>query len=101
MRLSRAISLLAVALPLASADVKFTTPAAGLIIPGGTAFPVVWADSGAAPALADLTAYTLFLFSGSNAAPSQLYQLAASTFAAGSTVTVTVPPGTGGTGPNS
>ena len=88
-------------LPLVSADVKFTVPAPGASVVGGTAFTVTWADTGNAPALADLSSYTLFLFSGSNAAPAQLYQLSASTFAAaGTSVSVTVPVNTGGLGTN-
>lgn len=100
MRPSGSLFLLVASIPWAFADVKFTIPAAGASIPGGTAFTVTWADSGDAPALADLASYTLFLFSGSNAAPAQLYQLAASTFATGSTVSVTVPVNTAGTGTN-
>lgn len=101
MRLSTLPGLFVVLLPLVSADVKFTTPVAGASVVGGTAFTVTWADSGSAPALADLTSYTLFLFSGSNAVPAQLYQLSASTFAAaGTSVSVTVPVATGGSGTN-
>ncbi|KAL2064093.1 hypothetical protein VTL71DRAFT_4587 [Oculimacula yallundae] len=101
MRPSILQSLLAALIPLVSADVKFTAPAPGASVVGGTAFTVTWADTGDAPALADLSSYTLFLFSGSNAAPAQLYQLSASTFAAaGKSVSVTVPVNTGGAGTN-
>ncbi|KAI9049941.1 hypothetical protein LZ554_006088 [Drepanopeziza brunnea f. sp. 'monogermtubi'] len=102
MRLSYGLHFLALAisLPWVAADVKFTVPAAGASIPGGTAFTVTWADSGNAPALADLTSYTLFLFSGSNAVPAQLLNLKAATFAAGNTISVIVPVGTGATGTN-
>ena len=100
MRLCSSLAILAASLPWAFADVKFTVPAPGASVPGGTAFTVTWADSGAAPALADLTGYTLFLFSGSNTAPAQLYQLAAATYATGNTVSVTVPVNTGGLGTN-
>lgn len=96
MRLSNPLFLLASAASWAAGDVKFTAPAAGASIPAGTALAVTWADSGDAPALVDLTSYTLFLFSGSNAAPAQLLQLSTATFAAGNTVRVTVPAGTGG-----
>ncbi|KAG4431125.1 hypothetical protein IFR05_013394 [Cadophora sp. M221] len=101
MRLSTLQGLLAALFSLASADVKFTAPAAGASVVGGTAFTVTWAYTGNAPALADLSSYTLFLFSGSNAAPAQLYQLSASTFAAsGTSVSITVPVNTGGLGTN-
>ncbi|KUJ19124.1 uncharacterized protein LY89DRAFT_706012 [Mollisia scopiformis] len=96
MRFSSGLLFLVASAPLAIAYPEFTVPAAGASVPGGTAFTVTWKDSGSAPSNADLTTYTLFLFSGSNATPQQLYQLAASTIAAGSTVSVTVPLGTGG-----
>jgi hypothetical protein len=100
MRLSSAILSVVASASLVWADVKFSLPEAGASIAGGTAFTVTWADSGDAPSLSDLSTYTLFLFSGSNAAPAQLYQLGASTLAAGNTVSVTVPVGIGGTGTN-
>lgn len=96
MRFSSGLLFLVASAPLAIAYPEFTVPAAGASVPGGTAFTVTWKDSGSAPSNVDLTTYTLFLFSGSNATPQQLYQLAASTIAAGSTVSVTVPVGTGG-----
>ncbi|CZR61459.1 related to KRE9 Cell wall synthesis protein [Phialocephala subalpina] len=100
MRLSSNLLFLVASAPLAFAYPEFTVPAAGASVPGGTAFSVTWKDSGDAPALADLTTYTLFLFSGSNASPQQLYSLSAGTIATASTVSVTVPVGTGGTGTN-
>ncbi|CZT53278.1 related to KRE9 Cell wall synthesis protein [Rhynchosporium secalis] len=101
LRLLTIHTLLLAHVSLVSADVKFIAPAAGASIVGGTAFTVAWAETGDAPALADLSSYTLFLFSGSNTAPTQLYQLSASTFAAaGKSVSVTVPVNTGGVGTN-
>lgn len=100
MRLSSNLLFLVASVPLAFAYPEFTVPAAGASVPGGTAFSVTWKDSGDAPALADLTTYTLFLFSGSNASPQQLYSLSQGTVATASTVSVTVPVGTGGTGTN-
>jgi hypothetical protein len=82
------------------ADVKFTSPAAGTSVPGGTSFSITWTDSGTAPSLSDLTSYQLFLFTGSNAQPQQLTLLKNAAFTAGNTVTVTVPVGTGGTTPS-
>jgi hypothetical protein len=95
MRPSAALFFLAATAPLAFADVEFTVPAAGAKVPGGTAFTVTWKDSGDAPALADLSAYQLLLYSGSNAAPQQLYSLSTGSFTSGNTLTVTVPVGTG------
>lgn len=100
MRLSTALFFLAAAAPLALADVEFTVPAPGALVPGGTTFTVTWKDSGDAPALADLTAYQLFLYSGSNAAPQQLYFISTGSFSSGNTLTVTVPVGIGGSTAN-
>ncbi len=101
MYLSNALLFLVSSVPWAFADVKFSAPAAGASLPGGTAFTVTWADSGDAPSISDLLTYQLFLFSGSNASPQQLYLLEPSKpFSAGNTVSVTVPIGTGGTGMN-
>ncbi|KAH8594954.1 hypothetical protein B0O99DRAFT_512995 [Bisporella sp. PMI_857] len=74
---------------------KFTAPAAGASLTTLT-FPVTWSDDGAAPSISDLTSYTLFLYAGPDASLKQLTQLSTGTFAAGSTVTVTIPPGLGG-----
>lgn len=101
MRPSNALCFLVASYPLAFADVEFTVPAAGASVAGGTAFKVTWTDSGSAPSISDLTSYQLFLEAGSNTAPQQLYALStAGSFSAGNTITVTVPPGTGGTGTN-
>lgn len=100
---SRILYFLVASYPLAKADVEFTVPAAGASVPGGTAFTVTWQDSGVAPSISDLTAYQLFLESGSNTAPQQLYQFTLANggvFSAGSTVTVTVPTDTGGSTTN-
>ena len=59
------LTLLAALSPCAFADVKFTVPAAGAQIPAGT-LSVQWTDSGVAPAISDLTAYTLQLMVGGN-----------------------------------
>ncbi|KAL3423990.1 hypothetical protein PVAG01_05736 [Phlyctema vagabunda] len=79
------------------ADVEFTVPAAGASVAGGTAFTVTWTDSGDAPSLSDLAGYQLMLYTGSNATPQQLYAISTGTHAAaGATVKVTIPVGTGG-----
>jgi hypothetical protein len=103
MRPSVALYLLMAYCPMALADVEFTVPAAGASVPGDTAFTVTWIDSGAAPSISDLTAYQLFLESGSNSNPQQLYQFTLANgglFSAGNTITVTVPVGIGGPGTN-
>ena len=96
-----ALSFLLTSFPsLISADVEFTAPAAGASIRGGSTFTVSWKDSGDAPSISDLTSYQLFLFSGSNAAPFQLTLLEDATFAAGNSITATVPATLGGSGTN-
>jgi hypothetical protein len=100
MRSFAVLFLLAALVPSAIAYPVFTVPAAAASIAGGTAFTVTWTDSGDAPAIADLSAYQLLLYTGSNAAPQQLSSLVTGTFAAGNTVTVTVPVGTGGSTAN-
>lgn len=58
--------LLAAALPIALADVKFTLPTAGATVTGGT-ISIKWEDSGSSPSISDLTGYQLFLCAGGNA----------------------------------
>ena len=48
------------------ADVQFTTPSAGAIIPGGGSLSIAWGESGSSPAISDLTTYQLFLCAGGN-----------------------------------
>ncbi|KAI1006184.1 hypothetical protein K3495_g2038 [Podosphaera aphanis] len=86
--------------PLVFAYPKITTPTAGSSIPGGTAFTVTWVDSGDAPAIADLTTYQLFLYSGGNANPQQLYSIANGAFSTGNSILATVPLTIGGSTPN-
>lgn len=86
--------------PSVLGDVLFVSPTPGASVTGGSTFTVSWKDSGSPPAITDLTAYQLFLFSGSNAQPQQLFALTNAAFSAGNSVTVTVPVGVGGTGTN-
>jgi len=57
--------LLPLALPLAYADVLFTSPRAGEKVRVGT-IDVRWKDSGIAPSLSQLTSYSLALLVGGN-----------------------------------
>jgi hypothetical protein len=100
MRPWRVLPWLVASAPFAWADVKFTVPAPGASVPGGAAFTVTWVDSGDAPSISDLTTYQLFLYSGSNAAPQQLYSITTAVFNAGNTLSVTVPVGIGGESTN-
>lgn len=62
--------LLATLLPLALADVQFTSPAAGATLAAASPIAIKWKDSGDGTALTDLTTYTLFLCAGGNDAAS-------------------------------
>lgn len=86
--------------PSVLADVLFVSPAPGASVTGGSTFTVTWKDSGAAPAIVDLTTYELQLYSGSNAQPQPLIPLKAAAFSAGNSVTITVPVNAGGAGKN-
>ncbi|CAC9893304.1 unnamed protein product [Aureobasidium pullulans] len=48
----------------AFADVEFTSPAAGVQIPGGTAMTITWTDDGTSPTIDQFSAYTLNLMAG-------------------------------------
>jgi hypothetical protein len=58
--------LLPALIPLVSADVKFTSPAAGSTLTGGGTLSVKWEDSGESPTIDDLLSYQLFLCAGGN-----------------------------------
>lgn len=58
-------SLLALVVPTVFADVDFTSPAAGEVVPVGT-IEAQWKDSGSGTSLLDLTQYTLLLMTGGN-----------------------------------
>jgi len=96
------LSLLFTVLQFASADVKFTSPAAGDTLTGGGAITITWQDSGAAPSISDLSTYQLFLCAGGNAAGTFI-QLAAVTtsgsFANGNTAEGTFAAGLGASTP--
>ena len=58
--------VLAAAAPFVSADVEFTSPAAGATVSGGSTINVQWKDSGTGPAVSSLQTYQLFLCAGGN-----------------------------------
>ena len=93
------LSTFTLLLPLVFADVKFSKPPAGSTIIGGGAISIAWGDSGAAPSLADLTSYQLFLVAGGQDDPSQMVvgTPISSTFAeSGNQAEMTVPIAAGG-----
>ncbi|CAD6505892.1 BgTH12-06824 [Blumeria graminis f. sp. triticale] len=85
---------------LAHAYPEITSPAAGTSLPGGVAFTITWIDSGDAPALADLTSYQIFLYTGSNSNPQQIYEIGQGAFSAGNSITANVPVTIGGSTEN-
>ncbi|KAI9679677.1 MAG: hypothetical protein M1829_001639 [Trizodia sp. TS-e1964] len=98
MLFSSSLPLLVALVPLALADVLFTSPAAGITLAGGTSVTVQWRDSGSAPSITDLTSYQIFLCTGSNDSPVQLVSLTPSpgTFSSGPSAIATIPTGVGG-----
>ncbi|RDL38175.1 uncharacterized protein BP5553_05608 [Venustampulla echinocandica] len=100
MRVSKALTLLVASAPLALADPKITSPAAGATVAAGTTITVTWADSGEPPSVADLTTYTLQLFAGTNAVNAPVKSLPVAQFAAGNSITLTVEPTIGGSTKN-
>ena len=99
----RPLGLILSLAPLAVvADVEFTSPAAGASVPAGT-IDVAWQESGIAPAITDLTAYTLVLMVGGNNDGDQLALTtftSQGTFATGDNATGTIPSGIAGPLPN-
>ncbi|TVY71307.1 Cell wall synthesis protein KRE9 [Lachnellula suecica] len=100
MRFSGALVVLATLAPFASAVPIISSPAAGASLPGGAAIKVTWADDGVAPAISALTTYQIFLYSGANASPAQLWASPAASFTAGNSASITIPLGTGGSTTN-
>jgi len=99
---SSIFAILLSSVPAGLCDVVFTSPTPGQSVTGGSTFTVTWKESGVAPLITDLTTYQLFLFTGGNAAPFQLWNLkdTPTPFTSGSSVTVSVPVTVGGPGTN-
>jgi hypothetical protein len=62
------LTVLATLAATAIADVKFSSPAAGAQIAGGSSMTITWADDGTAPTIDKFTSYTLNLMAGGNTA---------------------------------
>ena len=92
------LSLVAALAPFVFADVEVTKPPAGTSIPPGT-IQIAWKDSGSAPALSDLTTYSINLCAGGNAPDTFSCTLAAlktgGTFAAGNVAAGDIPAAAG------
>ncbi|KAF3037650.1 hypothetical protein E8E12_006002 [Didymella heteroderae] len=63
-RLLLPFTALAALVPLVSAGIKFTSPAAGDKLTAGTAIEVEWEEGGSGPSISDLTTYQLILVGG-------------------------------------
>ncbi|POS86084.1 hypothetical protein EPUL_001579 [Erysiphe pulchra] len=75
---------------------QITNPEAGASISGGSTFTVTWEESGDPPLIDDLNSYELFVYTGTDASPQQLYSIKNGAFITGNSVSVTIPVGTGG-----
>lgn len=62
------LTTLAALAATALADVKFTTPAAGQQIAGGTSVTFTWTDDGTSPTIDQFNTYQLNLLAGGNTA---------------------------------
>lgn len=62
------LTVLATLAATAIADVKFSSPAAGQQIVGGTSITITWTDDGTAPTIDQFSTYTLNLMAGGNTA---------------------------------
>jgi long-subunit fatty acid transport protein len=62
------LTVLATLAATAIADVKFSSPAAGAQIVGGSSLTITWADDGTAPTIDKFATYTLNLMAGGNTA---------------------------------
>jgi hypothetical protein len=83
-------------------DVKFTAPAAGADVPVGT-IRVQWEESGVAPRIQDLTAFTLDLMTGGNSDADMLSLTtfeSQGSFSTGNEATGTIPSGIAGSATN-
>ncbi|KAI4205588.1 MAG: hypothetical protein LQ350_000367 [Teloschistes chrysophthalmus] len=90
-------------LPLAFADIQFTSPAAGATLPVAKPITARWKDSGDGTALTDLATYTLFLCAGGNDAATILQVAAINAngqFSTGNEASATVAAAVGGTDTN-
>ncbi|CZR56779.1 uncharacterized protein PAC_06668 [Phialocephala subalpina] len=87
----RELTSLSLLVPLAMADVLFTTPAARDSLPAGPKFTVAWMESGTSPSISELTSYRMYLYTGSNTIVNPLFSLAFGNFTSKGNTTITVP----------
>ncbi|KAH6668804.1 hypothetical protein B0J14DRAFT_599350 [Halenospora varia] len=101
MRLSGALLALLGTAPFSVAIPIISSPAQGASVPGGTAFTVSWTDDGTAPAVADLTSFTLQLTAGTSTTNAVVWAAALTTFAASPAgLAVTIPLTASGSSPS-
>lgn len=61
-------TVLATLAATALADVKFSSPAAGAQVVGGSTMKITWTDDGTSPTIDQFKSYTLNLMAGGNTA---------------------------------
>jgi hypothetical protein len=96
------LSILAAFLTVARADVTFTAPAPGAVLPMQQPLRIVWTESGKSPPITELTSYLLFLCAGGNdlTTITQLAAIPASgQFTTGFEVTANIDPTIGSSAP--
>lgn len=69
------LTTLAALAATALADVKFTSPAAGQQIAGGTSVTFTWTDDGTSPTIDQFSTYQLNLLAGGNTAATTVRRL--------------------------
>ncbi|KAF2673132.1 hypothetical protein BT63DRAFT_147000 [Microthyrium microscopicum] len=96
------LTLLTTFLTIVLADVKFTAPVAGAVIPAGS-LQIKWTESGDLPAITKFISYQLFLCAGGNDDGTiiQLFPITTQgVFANGNQAIGTISPGLGASQPN-
>ncbi|KAI4736466.1 hypothetical protein E4T50_13039 [Aureobasidium sp. EXF-12298] len=97
------LTVLATLAATAIADVKFSSPAAGQQVAGGTSITITWKDDGTAPTIDQFASYTLNLMAGGNTAATATSILTLGTGAYSGTtgsLPVVIPVGLGKTATN-
>ncbi|KAG9230945.1 hypothetical protein BJ875DRAFT_135372 [Amylocarpus encephaloides] len=100
MRFQRTLPLLATVAPFASAAPVISGPAAGTILPAGTATTVTWKDNGAAPLPAIFQTCQVQLMAGSNAVNTPVWSSPTLVAYTALTASVTPPAAVSGPGTN-
>jgi Ser-Thr-rich glycosyl-phosphatidyl-inositol-anchored membrane family len=96
------ISVVLALLAIAHADVQFTSPAAGAVLPVGIPLTITWIESGITPLISELSSYQLYLCAGGNDPTTIMEMAEISTlgqFQSGSQVMASINPSIGASAP--